>query len=42
MVKIEFEKGNASDTALEARINAMRELKEKKYFVLLSAKNGLT
>lgn len=30
MVKNEFEKGNASDTALEARIDAMKELKEKK------------
>lgn len=30
MVKIEIEKRNASNTALEARIDAMRELKEKK------------
>lgn len=30
MVKIEIEKRNASNTALQARIDAMRELKEKK------------
>ena len=30
MVKIELEKGTAFDAALEARIDAMRELKEKK------------
>lgn len=30
MVKIEFEKGTALDTALQARIDAMKELKEKK------------
>ena len=29
MVKIEFEKGSAADTALQARIDAMKELKEK-------------
>lgn len=32
MVKIEFEKGSSSDTALEARIDEMRELKEKILF----------
>lgn len=30
VVKIEFEKGSANDTALQPRIDAMRELKEKK------------
>lgn len=30
MVKIEFKEGSAIDTALQARIDAMRELKEKK------------
>lgn len=30
MVKNEFEKGTTFDTALEARIDAMRELKENK------------
>lgn len=30
MVKIELEKGTAFDAALETRIDAMRELKEKK------------
>lgn len=30
MVKIEFEKGTSFDTALEARIDAMKESKEKK------------
>lgn len=38
MVKIEFEKGTASDTALEARIDAMRELKEKKVLRLTVCK----
>lgn len=42
MVKIEFKKGTAFDTDLEARIDAMKESKEKKCYVLLSAKNGLT
>ena len=38
MVKIEFEKGNAFDTALQARIDAMRELKEKKVLRLTVCK----
>lgn len=42
MVKIELEKGTAFDAALETRIDAMRELKKKKCFVFLSARNGLT
>lgn len=38
MVKIEIEKGNASDTALQARIDAMKELKEKKVLRLTVCK----
>lgn len=38
MVKIEFEKGTAFDTALKARIDAMRELKEKKVLRLTVCK----
>lgn len=38
MVKIEFEKGTAFDTALQARIDAMRELKEKKVLRLTVCK----
>lgn len=38
MVKIEFEKGNASDTALQTRIDAMKELKEKKVLRLTVCK----
>ena len=38
MVKIEFEKGNASDTALQDRIDAMKELKEKKVLRLTVCK----
>ena len=38
MVKIEFEKGNAFDTALQARIDAMRESKEKKVLRLTVCK----
>ena len=38
MVKIEFEKGSAIDTALQARIDAMRELKEKKVLRLTVCK----
>lgn len=38
MVKNEFEKGNASDTALQARIDAMKELKEKKVLRLTVCK----
>lgn len=38
MVKIEFEKGNAADTALQARIDAMKELKEKKILRLTVCK----
>jgi hypothetical protein len=38
MVKIEFKKGNAIDTALQARIVAMRELKEKKVLRLTVCK----
>lgn len=38
MVKIEFEKGNASDTALQSRIDAMKELKEKKVLRLTVCK----
>lgn len=38
MVKIEFEKGTAFDTALQARIDAMKELKEKKVLRLTVCK----
>lgn len=38
MVKNEFEKGTTFDTALEARIDAMRELKEKKVLRLTVCK----
>ena len=38
MVKIEFEKRNASDTALQARIDAMKESKEKKVLRLIVCK----
>ena len=38
MVKIEFEKGSAIDTALKARIDAMKELKEKKVLRLTVSK----
>ena len=38
MVKNEFEKGNASDTALQARIDAMKELKGKKVLRLTICK----
>ena len=38
MVKIEFEKGTSFDTALEARIDAMKELKEKKVLRLTVCK----
>lgn len=38
MVKIEFKKGNAFDTALQARIDAMKELKEKKVLRLTVCK----
>lgn len=38
MVKIKFEKGNASDTTLQARIDAMKELKEKKVLRLTVCK----
>lgn len=38
MVKNEFKKGTAFDTALEARIDAMRELKEKKVLRLTICK----
>ena len=41
MVKIEFKEESAVYTALQARIDAMKELKEKKFYVLQSAKNGL-
>ena len=32
MVKIEFKEGSAINTALQARIDAMKELKEKSDF----------
>lgn len=38
MVKIEIEKGTAFDTALKARIDAIRELKEKKVLRLTVCK----
>ena len=38
MVKIEIEKGNASYTALQARIDAMKESKEKKVLRLTVCK----
>lgn len=38
MVKIEIEKRNASDTALQARIDAMKESKEKKVLRLTVCK----
>ena len=38
MVKIEFDKGSTIDTALQARIDAMRELKEKKVLRLTVCK----
>ena len=38
MVKIEFEKGTSFDTALDARIDAMKELKEKKVLRLTVCK----
>ena len=38
MVKIKIEKGNASDTALQARIDAMKESKEKKVLRLTICK----
>ena len=38
MVKIEFKEGTAIDTALQARIDAMKELKEKKVLRLTICK----
>ena len=40
MVKIEFEKGSAIDTALKARIDAMKELKEKRVLRLTVRKQN--